>query len=128
MAALQYESQDVGAELRAYLTGIEGEGSDSATRLETVEERLALLARLERKHGGTVGEVLAHADRCRARRDELVNADSELEGIEAELAGARSELDRLAARLSKARRKAAPRLAAAVRERLAELAMAEAAL
>jgi DNA repair protein RecN (Recombination protein N) len=49
-----------------------------------------------------------------------------LEALEAELAAARAERERLAARLTKARRKAAPKLAAAVRERLAELAMAEA--
>ena len=95
-------------------------------RPEQVEERLALLARLERKHGGSIAEVLAHAERCRARRDELADADDALERLQEELSGARAELERLAGRLSAARRKAAPRLAAAVRERLAELAMAEA--
>ncbi|MGI8712011.1 MAG: DNA repair protein RecN [Solirubrobacteraceae bacterium] len=131
LAALQYESQDVGAELRAYLLGIDGDGDggDAAggrDRLEQVEERLALLARLERKHGGSIADVLAHAQRCRARRDELADADSALERTGAELAGARTELERLALRLGKARRKAAPRLAGAVSERLAELAMAQA--
>jgi DNA repair protein RecN (Recombination protein N) len=122
---LRYESEDVTAELRAYLAELEG-GEAGPGRLEEIEERLALLARLERKHGGTIADVLAHAERCRDRRDELQNADSALEAIEAELAEARSERDRLAGRLGKARRKQAPKLAAAVRERLAELAMADA--
>jgi DNA repair protein RecN (Recombination protein N) len=126
LTALQYESQDVGAELRAYGVGIDGDAASAAAALEQVEERLALLARLERKHGGTIADVLAHAERCRTRRDELVDADDALERIQHELTGARTELERLAGRLSAARRKAAPRLAAAVRERLAELAMAEA--
>ena len=126
LIALQYESQDVGAELRAYALGADGEAAGAAAVLEQVEERLALLARLERKHGGTIAEVLAHAERCRTRRDELVDADDALERAQHELTGARAELERLAKRLSGARRKAAPRLAAAVRERLAELAMAEA--
>jgi DNA repair protein RecN (Recombination protein N) len=126
LAALQYESQDVGAELRAYALGIDGDAAVAAARLEEVEERLALLARLERKHGGSIAEVLAHAERCRARRDELAGADDALERLQAQLSGARGELDRLAGRLTKARGKAAPRLAAAVRERLAELAMAHA--
>ncbi|HEX3835318.1 MAG TPA: DNA repair protein RecN [Solirubrobacteraceae bacterium] len=126
LTALQYESQDVGAELRAYALGIDGDAASAAAALEQVEERLALLARLERKHGGTIADVLAHAERCRTRRDELVDADDALERIQHELTGARTELERLAGRLSAARRKAAPRLAAAVRERLAELAMAEA--
>jgi DNA repair protein RecN (Recombination protein N) len=126
LTALQYESQDVGAELRAYALGVDGDAASAAAALEQVEERLALLARLERKHGGTIAEVLAHAERCRTRRDELVDADDALERLQEELAGARAELERLAGRLSGARRKAAPRLARAVRERLAELAMAEA--
>jgi DNA repair protein RecN (Recombination protein N) len=126
LSALQYESQDVGAELHAYALGIDGDPAGAATALEQVEERLALLARLERKHGGTIADVLAHADRCRARRDELIDADDALERLQEELAGAGAESERLAKRLRAARRKAAPRLAAAVRERLAELAMAEA--
>ena len=125
LESLRYESEDVAAELRGYLAELEG-GDDAAGRLEAVEERLALLARLERKHGGTIADVLAHAERCRARRDELQNADSALEALEAELAQARAERDALAARLGKARRSKAPKLAGAVRERLAELAMADA--
>jgi DNA repair protein RecN (Recombination protein N) len=124
--ALHYESADVGAELRAYLSGLEREGVDGAARLQEVEERLALLARLERKHGGTVADVLAYAQRCRARRDELEHADTALEQAEAELAAAAVECDSVAGQLTTARRRAAPRLAAAVRERLGELAMAEA--
>jgi DNA repair protein RecN (Recombination protein N) len=126
LTALQYESQDVGAELRAYALEVDGDAASAAAALEQVEERLALLARLERKHGGTIADVLAHGERCRDRRDELVDADDALERLQAELTGARGELERLAARLSRVRAKAAPRLAAAVRERLAELAMAEA--
>jgi DNA repair protein RecN (Recombination protein N) len=126
VTALQYESQDVGAELRAYALGVDGDAAGAAMALEQVEERLALLARLERKHGGTINAVLAHAERCRTRRDQLVDADDALERLQTELAGARTELARLAERLSAARGKAAPRLAKAVRGRLAELAMAEA--
>src|ERR1700742_3019613 len=113
LETLRYESEDVTAELRGYLAEFEGGGEAGAGRLEEVEERLALLARLERKHGGTIADVLAHAERCRARRDELENADSALEAIEAELAQSRSERDALAGRLGKARRSKAPKLAAA---------------
>ena len=107
LESLRYESEDIAAELRGYLAEFEG-GEDAAGRLEEVEERLALLARLERKHGGTIADVLAHAERCRARRDELQNADSALEALEAELAQARSERDTLAGRLGKARRSRRP--------------------
>ncbi len=123
--ALRYEGEDVGAELRAYLLDLESGGGEAPARLEEIEERLAGLARLERKHGGTIAAVLAHAEHCRIRREELEHADSALASVESEVGEARAALERLAARCSRARRQAAPRLAAAVRARLAELAMAE---
>jgi DNA repair protein RecN (Recombination protein N) len=122
LSGIAYEAQDVGAGLRSYALGLEG----SPGRLEEIEERLGQFARLERKHGGGIAEVLAHADRCRARREELERAEIALGEVEAELSAARGELDRLASELSTRRRKAAPGLASAVRERLAELAMPEA--
>jgi DNA repair protein RecN (Recombination protein N) len=120
--ALRFEAEDLAAELRRYLDGIEG----SPGRLEEIEERLALFSRLERKHGGSIAEVLAHAERCRARRDQLERAEVELGHVEAELAAAHDELNTLATELSSARQGAAPELAEAVRSRLAELAMADA--
>ena len=122
LQALRFEAEDLGRELRTYLLGIEG----SPGRLEEVEERLALFARLQRKHGASIADVLHHAERCRARREELQHADEALEAAEGELSSARVELERLAGQLSENRRVAAPELAAAVRKRLAELAMPDA--
>jgi DNA repair protein RecN (Recombination protein N) len=128
LVALQYETADLGAELRAYVEGLTGDGGEAApgARLQEVEERLALLTRLERKHGGSIAEVLAHAERCRRRYEELTGADSDLEAAQSDLSAATDERDALAERLTRARTKAAPRLARAVRERLAELAMGDA--
>jgi DNA repair protein RecN (Recombination protein N) len=119
LRAVALEADDVGAELRRYGLELEGEPG----RLEVVEERLAAYDRLERKHGGTVEAVLAHAEACRARRDELAGAEGALAGAEAEASAARAELDRLAGELRAARERAAGSLAKAVRERLGELAM-----
>ena len=120
--ALRFEAEDLGAELRRYVDAIEG----SPGRLEEVEERLGLFARLERKHGGSVTEVLAHAERCRARRDQLDRAEVELGNVEAEQTAARQELTAVSEQLGARRRQAAPALAEAVRVRLGELAMADA--
>ena len=119
LRAVRLEAEDLAAELRRYEQGVEAPPG----RLEEVEERLAVLERLKRKHGGTIAAVLAHAERCRARRDELAGAEVALEGTTAELAEADAELQSLGEDLRKARTKAAPKLARAVRERLAELAM-----
>ena len=128
LQALRYEAEDLGQELHAYLLDLEADGGDGGgpASLEQVEERLALFARLQRKHGGTIAEVLAHAERCRDRREQLEHADTSLESGEEELAKARAELDALAAELSEHRKQAAPALAEAVRARLAELAMPDA--
>jgi DNA repair protein RecN (Recombination protein N) len=125
MQVLRYEAEDVGAELRRYLMGLEEQGGERG-RLEAVEERLEVFARLKRKHGGTITDVLRHAEHCRARVRELEQAEVALEGAEAELTDAREELERLAGKLGTARRLGAPKLAAAVRARLGELAMPEA--
>ena len=117
--ALAYEADDLAGELRRYADGLEAEPG----ALEAAEERLAVLDRLKRKHGGTIAAVLAHAERCRERRDELTGAEVALEQATAELGAARADLAERAEALRAAREEAAPRLAAAVRERLAELAM-----
>jgi DNA repair protein RecN (Recombination protein N) len=121
--SLVVEAEDLSAELRGYAEGLDAEPG----RLDTVEERLALLDRLARKHGGSVATVLAHAEECRARRDELLGAEEALEGAASGLERARSQLQRTSAALRKARMAAAPRLAAQVRERLEALAMEGAA-
>ncbi len=126
LGALRYEAEDVGGELRRY--ALELEAADGAAHIgsDEIEERLELFARLKRKHGGSIDDVLAHAEACRARRAELEHAEVALAGAETALEAARNELERSSSALSKRRLEAAPRLARAVRERLAELAMPEA--
>ncbi len=119
LAALRIEAEDLGGELRRYADSLEGEPG----RLQEIEERLELFDRLERKHGGSVAAVLEHAERCRAERDRLAQAEVETERIEAALKEATAERDELASKLTVARRKAAPRLAKRVREELGALAM-----
>ena len=119
LAALRLEAEELGADMRRYADSLEVEPG----RLDVVEERLDLYDRLERKHGGSVTAVLAHAERCRAERERLQQAEIETERAEAALAQARAERDKLAARVTAARSKAAPKLGAVVREELEALAM-----
>ncbi len=120
--ALVIESHDLLSELRRYADRLEAEPG----RLEQIEERLAGIARLERKHGGSVEAVIEHAERCRRRRDELVGAEVALEAAQARLVAATGDYRTLADDLTRAREAAAPRLAAAVAQRLADLAMGQA--
>lgn len=116
------EAGDLAGELRRYEERIEA----PAGRLEEVEERLSVLSRLERKHGGTVESVLAHGERCRERLQELRGVDVALGDADAALRAARERREAAAAALRAAREEAAPRLADAVRGRLSDLAMPEA--
>jgi DNA repair protein RecN (Recombination protein N) len=122
LAALRIEADDLGGELRRYADSLESEPG----RLQEVEERLEQYDRLERKHGGTVAAVLEHAERCRAERDRLEQAEVATERAEAELATAVSERASLAAELGRRRAEAAPQLAERVRDELAALAMEDA--
>jgi DNA repair protein RecN (Recombination protein N) len=117
--SLALEADDVAGELRRYAEGLDAQPQE----LDAVEERLGVIDRLERKHGGSIAAVLAHAERCRERRDELAGAEVALEEATARLADARTDLDARAAALSATRAKAAPKLAEAVRDRLSALAM-----
>ena len=116
---LRIDAEDLSGELRRYEAGLEAEPG----RLEEVEERLDRYDRLERKHGGSVEAVLAHAERCRAERERLHSAEVATARAESELAQPEEERTELAARLSAARAARAPELARRVEHELRALAM-----
>jgi DNA repair protein RecN (Recombination protein N) len=137
MNALLIESQDLAAELRDYSAragaedsfgGGDGEGRErgDGASLDRLEERLAAIERLMRKHGGSIESVLEYAATARERRDELAGAEVALAQTEERLREAHGALDEQLRLLRRARQKAAPLLAGAVREQLSSLAMAEA--
>ncbi len=119
LATAGVELADLASGLRSYVEGVEAEPG----RLEQVEERLAAIERLERKHGGSIDAVLAHAERCRIEIERLEGAAELAEELERRLAAATEQRASLAAGLTKARRKAIPALEKAVAKALAGLAM-----
>jgi DNA repair protein RecN (Recombination protein N) len=121
--SLRIEADDLAADLRRYVDGLEAEPG----RLEEVEARLDQYDRLKRKHGGSVEAVLAHADRCRRELELLDSSEVALGETEAALEKARAEEAALAGKLTAARRAAGPKLAKRVLAELKHLAMEDAA-
>src|SRR5205814_2400729 len=113
------ELADAAAGLRSYLDEMDGEPG----RLEEIEERLAALDRLQRKHGGSIESVLAHAELCRSEIARLCGAAELADELAAHLAERTAEREGLAAELTKVRAKAARELVPRAAGELAELAM-----
>jgi DNA repair protein RecN (Recombination protein N) len=121
--ALAIEAQDLAGGLRAYCESVEAEDGS----LQAVEETLASLERVTRKHGGTISSVLEYAEGARARRAELLGAGVAQDHIEESLAAEQTVLERLVRELRANRESAARRLVEAMHEQLAALAMGDAA-
>ena len=97
-------------------------------RLQEIEDRLAALHQLARKHRTTPDGLAEVHARIRDELDELDGLDVRLDGLEAELVTAGAAARAACARLTDQRRAAGDRLAALVETELASLAMPHARL
>jgi DNA repair protein RecN (Recombination protein N) len=113
--------EDLALTLRDY-----GQSLDASPgRLAQVEERLALVERLKRKHGPTLEDAIAKRDALAAEHAALTGSSSSAETVERELGRASAAFLERAGELSRARRTAATAFARALERELAELAMGQ---
>jgi DNA repair protein RecN (Recombination protein N) len=133
MHAVIIESQDLAGALHDYCDRAATDGLEGALALladdislEALEERLAAVERLARKHGGSIQAVLEYGARARARHEQLAGAEVALAHVNRQLDDARAALERHALSVRRARTAAARSFALAVREQLGSLAMGEA--
>lgn len=124
VATLVVEVGDAASELRDYAEGID---ADPAS-LQTIEERLEAIDRLERKHGGSVESVLAHAERCREEIARLEGAGERSAEAEAALTEAEGRREEMGKKLSAGREAAVGPLQERVAAELERLSMAGASL
>lgn len=123
-ATLEETAGELSRELRRYRDAVE----EDPERLMAVGERLDRLARLMRKYGETVEDVLAYGQRAATQLESLTGAESSLEGLQAGVAQLLAELAERAQALSNARRAAAGNLVKAIATELESLAMGGAVL
>jgi DNA repair protein RecN (Recombination protein N) len=122
LRAAAAELSEAAADVRAAGEGID----EDPAQLDALRERRQQLRDLRRKYGETLADVLAFADEARERLAELESHDARAASLDAERTAGLAAERKAAARVAKARRAAAPALAAAVQERLVTLAMPKA--
>ena len=117
--AVKSQLEDLAFFLRSYASGIDA----SPARLQEVEDRLALLERLKKKHGPALSDVIEKAEQLRRERHDVEHATVRAAQLDAELDQARKDYLRAAEVLSGKRRTAATELSRALEKSLAALAM-----
>jgi DNA repair protein RecN (Recombination protein N) len=97
-------------------------------RLEEIDERIEVLRRISRKHGGTLASALQRRDQMRAELASLENHDEELARRQFEVQELAAAARTLAEKLSRERRAAAGAFGKAVAQELSTLGMARSEL
>ncbi|MEM9177314.1 MAG: DNA repair protein RecN [Myxococcota bacterium] len=113
------ELRDVSVRAADYL----GELEIDPARLSEVESRIGRLEAQRRKYGRSVEEMLAHRDEVERELSALEGADDRIREIEKRRAEAITAANEAAAKLSRARTRAAKKLAKSVEGELGDLAM-----
>ncbi|HET7216779.1 MAG TPA: DNA repair protein RecN [Vicinamibacterales bacterium] len=113
--------EDLAYFLRSYAADIDA----SPARLQEVEDRLAALERLKKKHGPTLADVIARRDQLMRELHAVEHGTELVAALDAELAKMRDEYLMRAAALSERRRSAAPVFCRTLERSLADLAMAK---
>lgn len=119
LRSVMVQLTEIAAELSRYAEDVDAD----PRRLASVQDRRADLARLTRKYGQDIDEVLAWSARSARRAAELAGADDRIELLDRQLSVMRDELAQLCAELHSHRVSAARRFEQAVSEELAALAM-----
>jgi DNA repair protein RecN (Recombination protein N) len=118
-ATVKPQLEDLAFFLRSYSAGIDA----SPERLQEVEDRLAQLERLKKKHGPLLDDVIRKGAQLRQDLDDLTHGAERTAGIDAALRLARDTYVARAEALSARRQAAAPGFASALERSLADLAM-----
>jgi len=117
--AVKPQLEDLAFFLRSYAAAIDA----SPTRLQEVEDRLAQLERLKKKHGPALDDVIRKAESFRRELHDIEHATERAATLDRALAAVRSEFVTAAAKLTKARQAAATQFARRLEASLKDLAM-----
>lgn len=114
------ELEDLAERVIAYA---DDDREDPTARIDRIETRLEAIAKLRRKYGNSVEEILAFRARAAERMAELDGSEERLEELETEEKRLTAEAKRQASILTRARKDAAREITSRVTEALAFLDM-----
>ena len=118
-ATVKSQLEDLAFFLRSYSSSIDA----SPARLQEVEDRLAQIERLKKKHGPTLSDVVEKREAIRRELHDLEHTTERAAALDREVETARTGYVKAATVLSDARRAASTQFAGALEKALAELAM-----
>jgi DNA repair protein RecN (Recombination protein N) len=126
MQDVQVESQaliEQASELTRRLRRYREEIEFNPSRLDEVEERLGLIRSLQRKYGGTIQEILDHADKARQELETITHAEERIHELGIEKQKCLDRIAEIGEALSQARRQAGEMLSTAIEGELDDLRM-----
>ena len=113
------ETENLSFEIRSYLEDMEYSLGD----LDEIETRLSVIAKLKRKYGHDISEILSYAAEISIRLKSLLNRDESLQNYYQELSGFQEKYYKVSTSLYQLRLKTAGVLKTALERELGELAM-----
>ena len=116
-AAAVVELSEIARELSTYAEKLDLDPE----QLAALEQRISLFETLKRKYGGSIGEVIAFAERAAERMQKIEGRDAELQRLVKEIENVRAQMKRAGETLRKLRGKAAPKLSENIRRNLRDL-------
>jgi DNA repair protein RecN (Recombination protein N) len=120
--SLTLEMEELVYTLRNYRNNI----NHNPDRLAQLDDRLALINRMKRKYGATIGEIEGYYERQKNRLQDLLEADEQIDQIEESVRLSRENTEASASLLTSARQAAAVALEQKLTSEIAPLNMEQA--
>ena len=120
LEGFRYEIEDIALTAKGYADDSDG---DPTARLDKIESRLDIIAKLERKYGADIAAVLAFREDAAARLDGIDNMDARVEELQDSVVSLEAEARKMAEKLRAVRIDCAKQAAERVCETLSYLDM-----
>ncbi len=95
-------------------------------KIDELQDRLSVINRLKKKYGATIEEIFSRYEKIKSELSSIENFDSDVEAIQQRIIKVEAQAEKRADTLTKARKKSAKNLSAAIEKELRQLGMKKA--